>query len=159
MNEIRDFTGQYAFLSRDYDAPIRMGGTNFPQPLTFPTVTHALVAARTTDFAARSRIANLPTPDDAKRAALSLDLRSDYDDIKLATARTLVQVTSRQHPEWAAQLISTGDAELVYENDINDRYWGRDRATGRGLNNWGKLLMEERARLRASQAPQLEVVA
>jgi predicted NAD-dependent protein-ADP-ribosyltransferase YbiA (DUF1768 family) len=55
-----------------------------------------------------------------------------------------------QHPELAKKLVSTGSAELIYNNECGDTYWGV--SGGSGENNLGKVLMRVRARLAEGQA-------
>lgn len=56
----------------------------------------------------------------------------------------ILRAKFKQHPELAAMLIATGDAELVEGNTWGDTFWGRDLATGHGENHLGRLLMELR---------------
>jgi predicted NAD-dependent protein-ADP-ribosyltransferase YbiA (DUF1768 family) len=152
MTDIRSFTGPHEFLSWDAPLPIRLSGQSLPEPITFPTITHALLAARTLDAQERAFIASIPDVPTARRTAQRLTLRPDYNEIKLDAARQILRLASKQHPTWAAKLTATSDAQLVYENDHNDRFWGIDRATGRGLNHHGRLTMDERSRLQTLTA-------
>lgn len=74
--------------------------------------------------------------------------RRDWDAVKVSIMRDLLIAKSIQHEYVRRKLLATGDRELV-ENSWRDNFWGwgpnRD-----GQNMLGKLWMEIRAELRAS---------
>jgi ribA/ribD-fused uncharacterized protein len=69
-------------------------------------------------------------------------LRADWDEVKEQIMRDAVRAKFNQHPQLAALLVETGDAEIV-EHAENDAYWG-DGGDGTGLNRLGHILMEVR---------------
>jgi len=72
-------------------------------------------------------------------------LRADWEAVKDDVMRAAVLAKFTQHPDLQAQLLLTGDAELV-EHTANDSYWG-DGGDGTGKNMLGRILMETRAKL------------
>lgn len=54
-----------------------------------------------------------------------------------------------QHPDLQRLLLDTGLAELSYDSQDSDEFWGVG-PTGRGRNELGKALVRLRAKLRAS---------
>ncbi len=79
-------------------------------------------------------------------------LRRDWERVKDNVMREALRAKFRAHAELRAELLATGDEELV-ENAPGDYYWGCG-ADGSGKNMLGRLLMELRAELRtATDAP------
>lgn len=76
-------------------------------------------------------------------------LRKDWESVKVGLMKKAVLAKFEQHPELAALLASTNDAELI-EHTENDDYWG-DGGDGKGRNMLGRILMEVRTTL-ASKA-------
>jgi ribA/ribD-fused uncharacterized protein len=81
----------------------------------------------------------------SKKLGKRVELRPDWEDVKIDIMRQVLKSKFTQNPELKAQLIATGDAELIEGNNWNDRFWGVCR--GKGQNHLGKLLMEVRAEL------------
>jgi ribA/ribD-fused uncharacterized protein len=129
------FFGRYAFLSNFHPSPIVVDG------ITYPTVEHAFAAAKTHNTEIKGRIAQASSPGDAKKLGRGLQLRSDWEAVKDGIMLDLVRRKFAAHPELAAQLLDTDDAELIEANYWNDRYWGVDSKTGAGRNQLGKTLM------------------
>ena len=65
--------------------------------------------------------------------------------------RAAVRAKFRTHADLRAELLATGDEELV-ENAPGDYYWGCG-ADGSGKNMLGRILMEVRAELREASGP------
>jgi ribA/ribD-fused uncharacterized protein len=87
----------------------------------------------------------LDTPGKAKRAGRNLQLRHDWEKVKYDVMLDIVFAKFYQHPELAAKLLATGDAELIEGNWWNDTTWGVCNGVG---SNWlGRILMMVRARL------------
>ena len=136
---IDKFEGEYAFLSNFYEHPISNG------TLTFPTNEHYFQAMKTTDQTTRIAIARAGTPGQAKRMGREVDLRPDWEEIKLQVMETALRIKFSD-PELAAKLIATGNEELVEGNWWHDTFWGV--CEGVGENHLGRLLMEIRADIR-----------
>lgn len=137
---ITQFDGPHAFLSNFYPSPVRLDG------LEYPTVEHAFQAAKTHDPEARRRIRTAPTPGQAKRLGRQVQLRADWEQVKVGIMRSLL-VQKFAEPELKALLRATGSEPLIEGNTWNDRIWGCtwDGKTWIGQNHLGKLLMSLRA--------------
>ena len=135
---INSFEGKYAFLSNFYEHPITEGG------ITFPSNEHYFQAMKVLDPIDRVIISKAGTPGRAKRLGRSVQLRSDWEEIKLSVMENALRLKFAD-PELAAMLKATGDEELVEGNWWNDTYWGV--CNGVGQNHLGKLLMKIRAEL------------
>lgn len=140
------FRGEYRFLSNFYPAVVVL------YDHSYPTVEHAYQAAK-----AALPVQRIPfrhpgvTPGDAKRLGRELPLRPDWDEaMSLAVMRNLVYQKFTRRPDLGAQLLATGDTELVEGNDWNDAFWGVCR--GQGENWLGRILMETRTALAALTA-------
>lgn len=139
MNKITSFHGQYAFLSNFYPSAIFIDGVDYP------TVEHAFQAMKTLDNAERNRLALLPTPGQAKRAGRSVELRQDWELIKINVMHQCL-LSKFAQPCFRDLLVATAPAQLIEGNTWGDKYWGcvYIRGAWDGQNNLGKLLMEIR---------------
>lgn len=131
---IRSFSGPYRFLSNFYPARILIDSRSYP------TVEHGFAAMKTLDDSIRGRIAALAEPGMAKRAGRTVQLRPDWDAIRVTVMRRLVRAKFQQHPDLAQKLVATNNYKLIEGNDWGDRFWGVDNKTGLGENQLGKVL-------------------
>ncbi len=136
----------YGCFSNYAPYPVEIDG------LLWPTTEHYYQAQKFEDAHYRARIRQDKHPSVAKGLGNSrkVPIRPDWDDIRVDVMRKAVRAKLAQHPEVAATLLSTGDALLV-EHSPKDPFW-TDGGDGSGQNSFGRLLMELRAELRASQA-------
>jgi ribA/ribD-fused uncharacterized protein len=139
---INDFRGKYRFLSNFYPSPISDKNGN-----VYPTVEHAFQACKTRDPAEQERIRQAASPGEAKKIGRSITLREGWEEIKLGVMLHCLHAKFR-NPELAAQLLATGDQELIEGNTWGDRYWGV--CNGTGENHLGRLLMQVREELRGT---------
>ena len=144
MATISSFRGPHAFLSNFHPSPIRVGER------TAPTVEHAFQAAKTFDDEKVAWILDADTPGKAKWRGKRVPLRPDWERVRLAVMEDALRQKFAPGSELAAQLLATGDAELVEGNAWGDRFWGVSRGTGR--NHLGRLLMRIRAELREARS-------
>jgi ribA/ribD-fused uncharacterized protein len=72
--------------------------------------------------------------------------RPDWRDVRLDIMRRADFAKFSQHPQLAALLISTGEAEIVEDTSLDD-FWGIG-PDGAGANWAGRILMEVREQLR-----------
>lgn len=128
----------YGFLSNFHTSTVTLDGKKYP------SVEHAYQASKTSDGSARELIRKTKSPGDAKKLGRALQIRPDWEEVKIDLMRGLIR-EKFQSPFLAHELLKTGDAELVYGNTWNDRFWGVCRGTG--LNWLGRILMEVRAAL------------
>jgi N-glycosidase YbiA len=133
-NAIKRFTGEFEFLSNFYPSWVRLDG------IVYWTVEHAFQASKTLASELRKPFAmNMgTTPARAKRMGRALELRTDWEQVKIGIMHNLLRQkfttgTLRN------KLIATGDMELVEGNTWGDTYWGVCK--GVGENHLGKLLM------------------
>lgn len=132
---IDSFRGDFGFLSNFHEASIWYEGERYP------SVEHAFQAYKTTDPASRKLIRETARPGDAKKLGRGVQLRSDWETIKVELMRALVREKFK-NPILRAMLVATEDATLIEGNTWNDTTWGVCR--GKGLNLLGKILMEVR---------------
>ena len=131
---VTEFQGEFRFLSNFWPSPIEYEG------IWYPSVEHAYQAAKTLKVSDRKRIAKLITPGKAKRAGKELDLRPDWEEIKLDVMRELLQ-KKFAYRDLMFRLKKT-EGELIEGNTWGDTFWGI--CNGKGENHLGKLLMEIR---------------
>ena len=145
---IAAFSGAYHFLSNFAPAQVKLDGVDYP------TVEHAYQAAKTLEPEGRERIRAASTPDLARKMGRKLALRPDWPEVKVEVMRDLVRQKFEGRPDLQKLLLATGDAELVEGNTWHDNFWGQCRcsrcAGATGLNWLGRVLMEERMRLRVT---------
>ncbi len=129
------FVGEYSFLSNFHPSPIVYCG------IDFKTVEHAYQAMKTMDRETRQAIANLTTPGQAKRAGRNVNLRKDWEEVRVIRMSTLLR-RKFSIPKLRKKLQDTGQQELVEGNPWNDTFWGVCNKVGE--NQLGKLLMKIR---------------
>ncbi len=113
------FRGEYDFLSNFYPREIYFLG------IKFPTAEHAYVAAKTTDQFIRQEIAKLSTPGKAKRFGRELDLRPDWDDIKVDVMKNLIFRKFLDDLDLRERLHAIpDDIEIIEHNTWHDNFWG-----------------------------------
>lgn len=151
---ISGFQGENRFLSNFWPCvvPVKLPDSD----LSFCTVEHAYVAAKTLDPAHRKRISNLVTPGDAKRYGRELPLRPDWEEVKLGIMEDLVRQKFFNNPELEEKLLDTGNAELIEANHWNDTFWGVCK--GKGQNHLGKILMTIRSELLVRYIKNMNIV-
>lgn len=117
----------------------------------WPTVEHYFQAQKFVGTAYAEQIRQARSPKHAKTLGRRRDwpLRSDWEEVKLEIMRQAVQRKFETHADLRSILLSTGTEELV-ENAPNDYFWGAGRF-GTGKNMLGKILMDVREVLRASE--------
>jgi len=136
---IKEFQGEYRFLSNFYPAQMHHDG------LLFPTSEHAFQAAKTLNFQYRWEISQLSTPGQAKRAGKEVLLRPDWEQAKVRIMAEIVALKFLQNPPLLRKLLQTGVAVLEEGNQWHDTFWGI--CDGKGNNHLGKILMSFRDRV------------
>lgn len=136
---IDKFDGEYRWLSNFYIC----------EPFTFfnvefTSVEAAFQAHKSFNQLDRMAIAVM-TPSNAKKAGRKLDMRPDWNEIRLGVMQRLIEIKFRQ-ADLREKLLATGDQELVEGNWWNDTYWGV--CNGVGENHLCKILMNHRKELR-----------
>lgn len=132
----------YDFLSNFYRSTVAFEGK------LYGTVEHAYQASKTTDPKLREIIQRSPDPTAAKKLGQGLQLRPDWETVRVDVMRSLIR-EKFQNPFLRPMLLATGEAELILNNRWNDKFWGVCRGVG---ENWlGRILMDERRRIRKEE--------
>lgn len=137
--KINCFDGEYAFLSNFFPCVIKFDNNNYP------TVEHAFQAAKTNDKKEQFKVWQADTPGEAKRIGRKVTLREDWEEVKRDFMRDFIHQKFKNE-NLRKLLLATGDAELIEGNYWHDYYWGV--CNGIGLNWLGKILMEEREKIK-----------
>lgn len=133
---ITSFSGDNRFLSNFWMHPVSFEG------IEFPSNEHAYVAAKTLDLDVRKQIAQVDSPGKVKRIGRTLELRSDWEQVKVPIMQNLIEQKFKD-PVLRELLMKTAPHELVEGNTWGDTFWG-ECPIGVGKNMLGKLLMAER---------------
>jgi len=132
---IRRFKGNYFFLSNFAPSEVYL------YKKKYPTVEHAFQAAKCNTCKERTKIQHAKTPAQAKRLGKKVDLRKDWDDIKLKIMEDLL-IQKFSNLEYRTKLKATRARTLIEGNTWGDTYWGV--CNDEGKNHLGKLLMSIR---------------
>ena len=127
---IKEFQGEYRFLSNFWPVPIKYQG------LVYPSVEHAYQAAKCANQEDRQIILAM-TPGKAKRCGRTVAMIENWDRKKLAVMFYLV--LQKFQGSLRLDLIRTGTQELIEGNYWGDTYWGV--CSGKGFNHLGQILM------------------
>lgn len=138
---IAGFFGEHRWLSNFYDAAIIYDETKFR------SVEHAYVYSKYKQKPIDLEQFNDLTASQVKRLGRSIELREDFDDIKIDVMAELIFCKfSDRNPELVQKLINTGDAHISETNSWGDTFWGVN-LEGVGLNMLGKIIMARRNQL------------
>lgn len=143
-SEVKGFVGKYAYLSNFYaKAPFVLDGYEW---LSTEHYYQAQKAINDDDF---HKIRLAKTPGKTKAIAKKVDLRLDWEAVKIPVMRKCVEAKFRQNPDLAKKLLDTKDKLLEETNDWGDVFWGVCNSKGK---NWlGVVLMDLRTKLRMEQ--------
>lgn len=126
----------------------------FLEEREWPSVEHYFQAMKFESGADQEKIRAADHPRKARKMGRSRfrKLRKDWRKVKTIFMTRAVYTKCKAHPDIGAKLLATGDKNLV-ENSQYDYFWGcgRDR---RGENQYGKVLMKVREKLRSEGEPQ-----
>jgi len=138
---IDKFSEEYRFLSNFYPAIVKIAG------FTFPSVEHAYQAFKSNskDIITKFCDPNM-TAGQAKKLGKQLNIRKDWDDIKVELMYTLTRDKFTRHEDLKKKLLDTGIADLIEGNTWGDKIWGM--CNGEGLNLLGQVLMLVRSEIR-----------
>lgn len=130
------FHGEYRWLSNFFLCRVEFEG------LVFDTVENAYQAAKCANREDRARFQSISAVQ-AKRLGRVIEMRSDWDDVKVAVMSNLLQQKFTQ-PWFREKLLETGTMEIVEGNGWRDMFWGVCIRTGKGKNTLGRLIMSIR---------------
>ena len=140
---IKNFEGEYAFLSNFYFSPMIIDN------VVYTTNEHFFQAMKSFNPKERQAITLAPTPGKAKRLGRKVSLRKDWEDIKEEVM--LIGLRHKfSNPDLRRKLLATGNEELIEGTTWHDNYWGIcncEACGGQGKNRLGKLLMQVRKEL------------
>jgi N-glycosidase YbiA len=141
---INSFTGKHRFLSNFYPCVITMGNAKYP------SAEHAYMSFKNNSpqWIAKCQDSSI-TPVQIKQLSRHIDLIEGWDTIRLQVMLDVLDAKFGQNPDLAAQLIATGDEELIEGNTWGDTFWGVRNNVGE--NHLGELLMRIRTRLKSNE--------
>lgn len=154
-SSITEFKGQYRYLSNFYPCNVVDGRGN-----VWPSSEHLYQGMKTTDGKVQKVIREFPFKG-LKQIGKSIELRPDWNEIRVDVMRAVVRLKFRQNSDIKEQLLSTGIATMIEGNYWHDNFWGNcycNNSSGKhpecilttGANQLGTILMEIRAELRKS---------
>lgn len=143
---IYGFFGPNYYLSNYFKSFIDIDG------ITYPTVEHAFQACKTNNPNDKLYIALLGSPGLAKKKGRQVNLRSDWEDIKIKIMRDCL-VKKFRHEDLRKELIESHPLYLEETNTWKDKFWGV--CDNEGQNQLGKLLMDIRLEIVNGIEPQL----
>lgn len=111
--------------------------------IDYPSVENAYQASKTINKDERKQFENI-TSGQAKRAGKKVDVRNDWDKVKLEIMEDLNRQKYNQEP-FKSKLIQTGNQIIQEGNTWGDTFWGICRGVGK--NNLGKIIMKIRSEL------------
>ena len=114
----------------------------------WPSVAHYFEAMKFTDADLRKAICASESPNAARQIAKRnrRRIRNDWNRLRETYMTRGVYRKCRTSEDASTALLATGERRIV-ETSQYDYYWGCGRDT-RGLNTYGKVLMQVRERLR-----------
>ena len=137
---IDSFKGEHRWLSNFWYCRVELDS------MAYSSVEAAYVAAKTLNTVDRDHVRSLKTPAEAKSFGRTLELRLDWEEVKIDIMYELLkQKFGEQNLTLRDKLLSTGTQELIEGNHWGDTFWGVCR--GVGQNNLGELLMKVRDEL------------
>lgn len=141
---IKQFRGDFFFLSNFYECPVTY------EQLTYTNNEAAFQAQKCTSDAEKIQFTKL-NPTEAKKLGRKVNLRKDWEAVKVKIMEEIVRAKFRQNTELADKLLATGDAYLEEGNTWGDRVWGT--VNGSGANRLGVILMQIRAEIKSGEEP------
>lgn len=140
MDKIKEFQGEYRWLSNFAPCKIKLDG------ITYDSVEHAYMSAKSDDIEWKEFCRDTKFAGTVKKQSRSIKLIDNWDKEKFTVMRKCLEQKFRQEP-YKSNLKNTGDLIIEEGNNWNDRIWGICLKTGQGQNNLGKMIMEIRKSL------------
>lgn len=137
---IKEFQGEYRWLSNFAPVKVVLDGD------TYSSVEHAYMAAKSLDVNWREFCKDTHKAGDVKRASRGIELREDWESIKLKVMEDLLR-QKFNNQMYKNKLLATGNIHIEEGNMWNDKFWGICLKTGKGENHLGKLIMKIRNEL------------
>lgn len=133
---IKGFFGYYRFLSNFHKCVIHFDNH------VFSATENAYMYAKMPDSGQQGELAEellVCEPSRAKKIGREVQLRGDWDKIKLDVMSAVCFDKFYRHLDLRKELLATGHKYLEETNHWNDVFWGI--CDGKGKNNLGKVLM------------------
>ena len=137
-------TGEYGFMSNFSKHPIEIDGKRYE------TTEHYYQAMKATNEDDHERVRKAKGPKKCKDLAQTIDLRSDWEDIKYEIMKNALRAKVARYEFMKESLLESGDQEIA-EASPYDYIWGTGK-DGTGQNLLGKSWMEIREELRQNAA-------
>ena len=102
---IQKFRGEYFFLSNFYECPVTY------KQLTYANNEAAFQAQKCLSDVEKKQFTEL-NPSEAKKLGRRVNLRKDWEAVKVKIMEELVRAKFTQNPDLADKLLATGDAHL-----------------------------------------------
>lgn len=135
------FAGEHDYLSNMYLSQVYYNGFNWPSS------ENAYQAMKSTTPAIQHRFTAL-TPRESKRLGKALEVREDWEDVKIGIMHEIVLAKFLQNRHLAEKLIDTYGQQLIEGNQWKDTFWGVcPPGSKNGQNHLGRILMDVRLRL------------
>ena len=134
---INSFKGEYSWLSNMHDCVV------FLRQHRFKSVENAYMAAKKIDdIKGWVEFCLQNPPNICKKESRNIEVRKDWDDIKLSVMYDLLIQKFSQEP-FRTKLLDTGNENIQEGNYWNDTFWGVDlkQNPNVGENNLGRLIM------------------
>lgn len=138
--EILSFQGEYRWLSNFAPCEIVLDGVKYK------SIEHAYMSAKSDAESWKLFCQFTEKAGEVKKASKTIELKPDWDNIKVGVMRECVSQKFQQEP-YKSRLIATEDAKIQEGNTWGDKFWGVCLKTGKGRNILGQLIMEQREKL------------
>ncbi len=139
MKRINEFKGEYVFLSNFFNSSMEFRG------VPYRNAESAYQSMKTDNIKERTSFSEL-TPMEAKKKGRKINLREDWEDIKLEIMYKVVKKKFSSNNFLKENLLLTEDAYLEEGNYWHDTFWGV--CNRKGENHLGKILMKVREELK-----------
>ena len=149
MKTIKNFDGEYAFLSNFYPSPFTING------ITYQTNEHYFQSQKTLGEEEKQEIINAPTPGFAKNLGRNCTLRDDWELNKNRVMYKGLVAKFTENPDLTKKLLATKDAYLIEGNLWHDNIWGDCQCYmcrhKTGENRLGQMLMAIRDKFKTGE--------
>lgn len=132
------FFAGFRWLSNFHLCPIQYQG------VVYPAVENAYMAAKCI-IPEQRKVFVTSSPSQAKKLGQAVQLRSDWEDVKLNIMYELNEQKYANNPDLRERLIATDRKYLEETNYWGDVYWGVCKQEGK--NHLGKIIMQVRSEL------------
>ena len=141
---IKEFRGATKWLSNFELVDIEYKG------MTYPSSEHAYMSAKNESVGWKFKCADRSlTCGDIKSLGSKVELREDWEDIKLQVMEEILTIKFSKEP-YRTKLLDTGVQNLQEGNHHQDRFWGISfyDVPNEGENHLGRIIMRIRDKLR-----------